>query len=138
MKQITEEQGIVLIKEFQDKSITNLTLNDDEIFSFKEHMNGKEFAYYCESSIAEPLDDTPNRIGKLLEILKPEIDNIGKKPLYLIVQFLVSNDTPLEMEEMNAMYEFMDAYEDVEIKWSLNTIEDGLHTVRMGIIIVTE
>lgn len=48
MKQITEEQGIALIKSFQDKSITNLTLNDDEIFSFKDHMQGKQFAYMCE------------------------------------------------------------------------------------------
>ena len=55
MKQITEEQGIALIKSFQDKSITNLTLNDDEIFRFKDHMQGKQFAYMCEATITEPV-----------------------------------------------------------------------------------
>ena len=35
MKQITEEQGLALIKEFQDKNQSGFSLNDDEIFSFK-------------------------------------------------------------------------------------------------------
>ena len=138
MKQITEEQGIALIKSFQDKSITNLTLNEDEIFSFKDHMQGKQFAYMCEAAITEPADGIPNRIGKLLEILKPEIDNIGKKPQYFNVQFMVSDDAALQMDEMNAMNDFMEAYADIEIKWSLNTTEDGSHTIRMCIITVTE
>jgi len=138
MKQITEEQGVALIKSFQDKSITNLTLNDDEIFSFKDHMQGKQFAYMCEATITEPVGGIPNRIGKLLEIQKPEIDNIGKKPLYFDVLFLVSDDTGLQMDEMNAMNEFMEAYDDIEIKWTLNTIEDGSNTIKMRIITVTE
>ena len=138
MKQITEEQGIALIRSFQDKSITNLTLNDDEIFSFKEHMQGKQFAYMCEAAITDPTGGIPNRIGKLLEILKPEIDNIGKKPRYFNVQFMVSDDAALQMDEMNAMNEFMEAYDDIEIKWTLNTIEDGSHTIKMRIITVTE
>ena len=138
MKQITEEQGIAIIKSFQDKSITNLTLNDDELFSFKEHMQGKQFAYMCEAAIAEPLDGTPNRIGKLIEILKPEIDSIGKKPLYFDVLFLVSDDAGLQMDEMNAMNDFMEAYDDIEIKWTLNTIKNGSHTIKMRIITVTE
>lgn len=138
MKQITEEQGIELIKSFQDKSITNLTLNDDEVFSFKEHMQGKQFAYMCEATITEPAGGIPNRIGKLLEMLKPEIDNIGKQPRYFNVQFLVSDDAALQMDEMNAMNDFMEAYADIEIKWSLNTTEDGSHTIRMCIITVTE
>ena len=128
MKQITEEQGIALIRSFQDKSITNLTLNDDEIFSFKDHMQGKQFAYMCQAAITDPTGGIPNRIGKLLEILKPEIDNIGKKPQYFNVQFLVSDDAALQMDEMNAMNDFMEAYDDIEIKWALNTIEDGSHT----------
>lgn len=138
MKQITEEQGIALIKSFHDKSITNLTLNDDEIFRFKDHMQGKQFAYMCEATITESAGVIPNRIGKLLEILKPEIDNIGKKPLYFDVLFLVSDDTGLQMDEMNAMNEFMEAYDDIEIKWTLNTIEDGSNTIKMRIITVTE
>ena len=138
MKQITEEQGIALIKSFQEKNITNLTLNDDEIFSFKDHMQGKQFAYMCEATITEPTGGIPNRIGKLLEALKPEIDNIGKKPQYFNVQFMVSDDTGLQMDEMNAMDDFMEAYDDIEIKWTLNTIEDGSHTIKMRIITVTE
>lgn len=138
MKQITEEQGIALIMSFQDKSITNLTLNDDEIFSFKDHMQGKQFAYICEATITESAGSISNRIGKLLEILKPEIDNIGKKPRYFNVQFMVSDDAALQMDEMNAMNDFMEAYDDIEIKWVLNTIEDGSHTIKMRIITVTE
>lgn len=138
MKQITEEQGIALIRSFQDKSITNLTLNDDEIFRFKDHMQGKQFAYMCEATITEPVGGIPNRIGKLLEILKPEIDNIGKKPRYINVQFMVSDDAALQMDEMNAMNDFMEAYDDIEIKWTLNTIEDGSNTIKMRIITVTD
>ena len=138
MKQITEGQGIKLIKSFQDKSITNLTLNDDEIFSFKEHMQGKQFAYMCEATLTEPAGGIPNRIGKLLEILKPEIDSIGKKPRYFNVQFLVSDDAALQMDEMNAMNDFMEAYDDIEIKWTLNSTEDGSHTIKMCIITITE
>lgn len=138
MKQITEEQGIALIESFQDKSITNLTLNDDEIFSFKDHMQGKQSAYMYEATITESAGGIPNRIGKLLEILKPEIDNIGKKPRYFNVQFMVSDDAALQMDEMNAMNDFMEAYDDIEIKWTLNTIEDGSHSIKMLIITVTE
>ena len=138
MKQITEEQGIALIKSFQDKSITNLTLNDDEIFRFKDHMQGKQFAYMCEATITEPVGGIPNRIGKLLKIQKPQIDNIDMKPCYFNVQFMVSDDAALQMDEMNAMNDFMEAYDDIEIKWTLNTIEDGSHSIKMLIITVTE
>lgn len=138
MKQITEEQGITLIKSFQDKNITNLTINDDEIHCFKDHMQGKQYAYMCEATITEPVDGIPKCIGKLLEILKPEIDNIGKKPLYFNVQFKVSDDAALQMDEMNAINDFVEAYDDIEIKWTLNTTQDGLHTINMSIIIVTE
>lgn len=42
------------------------------------------------------------------------------------------------MDEMNAMNDFMDAYDDIEIKWTLNTIKNGSHTIKMRIITVTE
>ena len=138
MKQITEEQGLALIKEFQDKNLSGLSLNDDVLFSFKAQMKGKQYAYLCEASISEPSSNDADRIGKLLNVMKPEIDGIGKKPRYFHVQILMSSDVSLAMDEMNAMNEFMDCYDDIEIKWSLNTIEGESHTIKMQIITVTE
>lgn len=138
MKQITEEQGLALIKEFQDKNLSGLSLNDDEIFSFKTQMKGKQYAYLCEASISEPSSDDADRIGKLLNVMKPEIDGIGKKPRYFHVQILVSGDASLMMDEMNAMQGFLDNYDDIEIKWTLNTMDSESQTVKMQIIIVTE
>lgn len=138
MKRITEEQGLALIKEFQDKNLSGLSLNDDEIFSFKAQMKGKQYAYLCEASISEPSSDDADRIGKLLNVMKPEIDGIGKKPRYFHVQILVSGDASLMMDEMNAMQDFLDNYDDIEIKWTLNTMDSKSQTVKMQIIIVTE
>lgn len=138
MKRITEEQGLALIKEFQDKNLSGLSLNDDEIFSFKAQMKGKQYAYLCEASISEPSSDDADRIGKLLNVMKPGIDGIGKKPRYFHVQILVSGDASLMMDEMNAMNEFMDCYEDIEIKWTLNTMDGDSQTIEMLIITVTE
>ena len=138
MKQITEEQGLALIKEFQDKNLSGLSLNDDEIFSFKAQMKGKQYAYLCEASISEPSSEDANRIRKLLKLMKPEIDGIGKKPRYYHVQILMSGDASLMMEEMDALNDFLDSYEDIEIKWTLNTMDGESQTVKMQIIIVTE
>ena len=138
MKRITEEQGLALIKEFQDKYLSGLSLNDDEIFSFKAQMKGKQYAYLCEASISEPSSDDADRIGKLLNVMKPGIDGIGKKPRYFHVQILVSGDASLMMDEMNAMQGFLDSYDDIEIKWTLNTMDSESQTVKMQIIIVTE
>ena len=138
MKRITEEQGLALIKEFQDKNLSGLSLNDDEIFSFKAQMKGKQYAYLCEASISEPSSEDADRIGKLLNVMKPEIDGIGKKPRYFHVQILVSGDASLMMDEMNAMQGFLDNYDDIEIKWTLNTMDSESQTVKMQIIIVTE
>ena len=138
MKQITEEQGLAIIKEFQDKNLSGQSLNDDEIFSFKAQIKGKQYAYLCEASISESSSDDADRIRKLLNVMKPEIDGIGKKPRYFHVQILMSNDASLTMDELNAMNDFMDCYEDIEIKWTLNTIEGESHTIKIQIITVTE
>ncbi len=138
MKQITEEQGLTLIKEFRDKNHSGFSLNDDEIFSFKAQMKGKQYAYLCEASISDSSSEDADRIGKLLKIMKPEIDGIGKTPHYFHVQILMSSDASLMMDEMNAMNEFMDCYEDIEIKWTVNSIDGESQTVKMQIIIVTE
>lgn len=36
MKQITEEQGLDLIKKFQDKTFIDVPINEEEIYSFKQ------------------------------------------------------------------------------------------------------
>ena len=138
MKQITEEQGLALIKEFQDKNQSGFSLNDDELFSFKVKMKDKQYAYLCEASISEPSSEDANRIGKLLKLMKPEIDGIGKKSCYFHVQILMSSDASLMMEEMDALNDFLDSYEDIEIKWTLNTMDGESQTIKMQIITVTE
>ncbi len=138
MKQITEDQGLTLIKEFRDKNQSGFSLNDDEIFSFKAQMKDKQYAYLCEASISDSSSEDADRIRKLLKIMKPEIDGIGKKPRYFHVQILMSSDASLMMDEMNAMNEFMECYEDIEIKWTVNSIDGESQTVKMQIIIVTE
>ena len=138
MKQITEEQGLTLIKGFQDKNQSGFSLNDDELVSFKAQMKHTQNAYLCEASISEPSSEDANRIGKLLKLMKPEIDGIGKKPRYFHVQILMSGDASLMMEEMDALNDFLDSYEDIEIKWTLNTIDGESQTIKMQIITVTE
>jgi hypothetical protein len=74
----------------------------------------------------------------LLEILKPEIDSLNKPPRYFQIQILFSQDAMLMMEEMNALNDFLDSYEDIEIKWSLNSVENETNYVKMQIITITE
>ena len=138
MKQITEDQAIALIKEFQNHNLINLDLNEAEIYTFHVQMEGREFAYLCEASINEAHSDDSNRIGKLLGMLKPEIDSLNKPPRYFQIQIFFSQDAMLMMEEMNALNDFLDSYEDIEIKWSLNSVENETNYVKMQIITVTE
>ena len=138
MKKITEDQAIALIKEFQNHNLINLDLNEAEIYTFHVQMEGREFAYLCEASINEAHSDDSNRIGKLLGMLKPEIDSLNKPPRYFQIQIFFSQDAMLMMEEMNALNDFLDSYEDIEIKWSLNSVENETNYVKMQIITVTE
>ena len=138
MKQITEEQAITLIKEFQDHNLISLDLNEAEIYTFHAQMEGREFAYLCEACINEAHSEDSNRIGKLLEMLKPDIDSLNKPPRYFQIQILFSQDAMLMMEEMNALNDFLDSYEDIEIKWSLNSVENETNYVKMQIITITE
>lgn len=138
MKQITEEQAIALIKEFQNHNLISLDLNEAEIYTFHDQMEGHEYAYLCEASVNKSYSEDSNRIGKLLEILKPEIDSLGKPPRYFQIQILFSQDAMLMMDEMNAMNDFLDSYENVEIKWSLNSIENESNYVKMQIITITK
>ena len=138
MKQITEEQAIALIKEFQNHNLISLDLNEAETYTFHDQMEGHEYAYLCEASVNESYSEDSNRIGKLLEILKPEIDSLGKPPRYFQIQILFSQDAMLMMEEMNAMNDFLDSYKNVEIKWSLNSVENETNYVKMQIITITE
>ena len=136
MKQITEEQAIALIKEFQNQNLISLDLNEAEIYTFHAQMEDREFL--CEASINEAHSEDSNRIAKLLEILKPEIDSLNKPPRYFQIQILFSQDAMLMMEEMNALNDFLDSYEDIEIKWSLNSVENETNYVKMQIITITE
>ena len=138
MKQITEDQAIALIKEFQNHNLINLDLNEAEIYTFHVQMEGREFAYLCEASINEAHSDDSNRIGKLLEMLKPDIDSLNKPPRYFQILILFSQDAMLMMEELNALNDFLDSYEDIEIKWSLNSVENETNYVKMQIITITE
>ena len=138
MKKITEEQAMALIKEFQNHNLISLGLNEAEIYAFHAQMEGREFAYLCEASINEAYSEGCNRIGKLLEMLKPEIDSLAKSPRYFQIQILFSQDAMLMMDEMNAMHDFLDSYEDIEIKWSLNPVQNETNYVKMQIITITE
>ena len=138
MKQITEEQAIALIKESQNHNLISLDLNEAEIYTFQGQIEGHEYAYLCEANVNESYSEDSNRIGKLLEILKPEIDSLGKPPRYFQIQILFSQDAMLMMDEMNAMNDFLDSYENVEIRWSLNSVENETYNVKMQIITITE
>lgn len=87
-------------------------------------MEGHKYTFLCKASINESYSEDSNRIVKLLEILKPEIDSLGKSPLYFQILIIFSQNAMLMMDEMNAMNDFFDNYEDIEIKWSLNSIEN--------------
>lgn len=138
MKQITEEQAITLIKEFQDHNLISLDLNEAEVHVFHEQMQDHKYAYLCEASIHEAYTEEPNRIEKLFYMLKPEIDALSNPPRYFQIQILFSRDAMLMMDEMNAMQVFLDSYEGVEIKWSLNSVENETNYVKMQIITITE
>lgn len=136
MKQIIEKQGLALIRKFQDKTLINVPVNEEEIFSFKQHIQGKQFAYLCEASIAEPLSENSDRIGKLLKVLKPEIDSIGKTPCHFNIKIMMTKDACLQVKEVNSMTILIDDYGDIDVKWSLINIEDKPYTIKMQIIIV--
>lgn len=138
MKQITEEQAITLIKEFQDHNLISLDLNEAEVHVFHEQMQDHKYAYLCEASIHEAYTEEPNRIEELFYMLKPEIDALSNPPRYFQIQILFSRDAMLMMDEMNAMQVFLDSYEGVEIKWSLNSVENETNYVKMQIITITE
>ena len=137
MKQITEERALDIIKKNQNKSLIGLDIND-ETASFKVSMRDHSFIYLSEASITEPSSDEANRIGKLLQVIKPKIDSIGIKPVYFNIQILVSEDATLMMNEMNALQDFITSYGDVELKWSLNPVDNEANTVKMQIITITE
>ena len=137
MKQITEEQALDIIKKNQNKSLIGLDIND-ETASFKASMRDHSFIYLSEASITESSSDEANRIGKLLQVIKPKIDSIGIKPVYFNIQILVSEDATLMMNEMNALQDFITGYGDVELKWSLSTVDNEAKTVKMQIITITE
>lgn len=138
MKQVTEKQGLALIKKFQDRSLIDVPVNEEEIYSFKRHMQGKQFAYLCEASLAESLPENSSRIGKLIKVLKPEIDSIGKQPCHFNIKTMMTKDALLQVEEVNTLSAFLYDYEGIDIKWSAIEIEDKPKTVRMRIIIVTD
>ena len=137
MKQITEEQAIALIKANQNKELIGLDINDD-VACFKMLMSENAKVYHSEASLSEPSSEEANRIGKLIDIIKPEIDRLGLTPKLFIIQVLMTEDATLMMDEMNALNDFFCAYEDVEAKWSLNTIQGEPYTVKMQMITVAE
>ncbi len=138
MKQITEDQAIAIIKEFQNHNLISLDLNEAEVHVFHEQMQDHKYAYLCEASIHVAYTEEPNRIEKLFYMLKPEIDALSNLPRYFQIQILFSRDAMLMMDEMNAMQVFLDSYEGVEIKWSLNSVENETNYVKMQIITITE
>ncbi|MBO4850997.1 MAG: hypothetical protein J5529_08880 [Prevotella sp.] len=138
MKQITEEQAIALIKEFQDHSLINLDLNEAEVFVFHEQMQDQKYAYLCEASLHEAYTEKDSRIDKLLQMLKPEIDALSHPPRYFQIQILFSQDAMLMMDELNSMQDFLNCYEGIEIKWSLKSVENETNYIKMQIITVTQ
>lgn len=136
MKKITEKQAIALIKEFQNLNPTSL--DQHEVEMFHAQMEGREYAYLCEASINEAYSEDSNRIGKLLEMLKPEVDSLCfPPPPCFLIQILFSQDAMLTLDEMNALNDFLDSYEDIEVRWSMNPVENETNYVKMQIIVIT-
>jgi len=136
MKPITAEQAIALIKKFQVSN--TFGISDDEINSIWLQMEEKPFVYLCEASIDEPFTEGSNRIEKLLKMMKPEVDAMDKTPRSFIILIMKTKKASPQMEEMDAIYDFMEFYEEVEYKWLMNPLEDESYTIMMQMIIVTD
>lgn len=138
MKQISQEQGIALINEFRENCRTRIGITEEDLHSFQAEMEGKPFAYFWEGSITEPLSEGADRLGKLLQMLKLEMDAIGKAPRFFLIQILMSRTSELQMDEMNAMNEFVSTYENVGFRWAMSATEEKPPVIKMMVIVVTD
>lgn len=91
MKQITAEEGLALIEKYQHKNLKGLDPND-ATSTYKMLMKNHRHFYLFESSTQEPSYYGANRTHLLLDEIIPEIEQLGKLPIYYHFILLASPD----------------------------------------------
>jgi len=135
MKQITTEEGFSLIERYLNKSLKGLDIND-KTATYKSLMKDHKHACHFEASVTDDPHPASNRLGRLFDILKPEIEHLSEAPIYYYVLILRTPVAQLQMNELDALAAFIDTDEDIEKDWTLETVEGTLPTIKMHIIVV--
>lgn len=124
MKQITAEEGLALIERYQHKNLKGLDPNDATA-TYKKLMNNHQSFYLFEASTQEPSYYGANRTHLLLDEIIPEIEKLGKHPIYYHFILLAAPDAMFMVDDFEALSDFFEANEQVEKYWVVNDRFDG-------------
>lgn len=138
MKQITAEEGLALIEKYQHKDLKGLDPNDATA-TYKKLMKDHQHFYLFEASTQEPSYYGANRTHLLLEEIIPEIEKLGKQPIYYHFILLAAPDAMFMVDDFDALSDFFEANEQVEKYWAVNDRFDGEHrTISLIIVAIMD
>ena len=139
MELITKEKGLALIELYQYKNLKELDIND-RAARFESLMKDRQFAYHFEASTNEPSYYGANRSRLLLEQIIPEIEELGKQPVYYFFTLLATPGARFMIDDFDAMSDFLQANEDIEIAWTLheNEVDGEPNTITMHLIAIID
>lgn len=138
MKQITAEEGLALIEEYQHKNLNGLDPND-ATSAYKKLMNNHQHFYLFEASTQEPSYYGANRTHLLLKEITPEIAKLGKHPIYYHFILLAAPDAMFMVDDFDALSDFIEANEQVEKYWFVNdNFEGEPQTISLKIIAIMD
>ena len=137
MEQITKEEGLALIERYQYKNLKGLDIND-RTAHFESLMKDRQFAYHFEASTKDPSYYGANRSRLLLEQIIPEIEELGKRPVYYFFTLLATPGARFMIDDFDALGNFMQANEDIEKGWTLYEIDGDSCIITMHIIAIMD
>lgn len=139
MKQINLEQGLALIKKHQNPNLKGLDLND-RTARFEVLMQDHQYACHFEASTTEPSYYGANRSRLLLEEIIPEIEKLGKRPIYYYFILLSSPDARFMIDDLDALADFIQANESIEAVWTVheNDVDGETNSITMHLITIMD
>jgi hypothetical protein len=139
MELITKEKGLALIERYQYKNLKELDIND-RTARFESLMKDRQFAYHFEASTNEPSYYGANRSRLLLEQIIPEIEELGKQPVYYFFTLLAAPGARFMIDDFDAMSDFLQANDGIEIAWTLheNEVDGEPNTITMHLIAIMD
>lgn len=74
----------------------------------------------------------------MLDKIAPEINGLGKRPIYYHVIVLPTSRAMFMIDDFEALGHFMQANDGIEKEWTLNEIEGDSGTITMHIIAIMD